>query len=62
MFEAQKLIQTYYQCLESTITAHLNYSFLLTSTLKPTTNVYHGILVPTRLIFNPNLLSNSIPM
>jgi hypothetical protein len=38
-FRSQKLAQTYYQCLESIITTHLNCSFLLTLALKTRTSV-----------------------
>ena len=54
-FWSQKLIRTYYQCLESTITAHLNCSFLLTLPLKSITCVI-TILIPAYSRLSPSLI------
>ena len=42
-FENQKLVQTYYQCLEYAITAHFNISFLFTLALK-TKDICHNTI------------------
>ena len=59
-FWSQKFAQAYSQCLELTMTAHFDYSFLLTLTLKTRTCVV-ALLVPTCSNLNPNLIEILIP-
>ena len=55
IFWSQKLAQTYYQCMESTVVTHFNRSFLLTLALKTKTCVME-LLVATWLKFDSNLI------
>ena len=61
IFSSQKLVQTYYQCLESIIIAHFNYLFLLTLALKTMPCVV-TLLVMTLSKFNPNVIKILYPI
>ena len=57
---SQKLIRTYYQCLNSTITAHFNHWVLLTSALKTKTRIM-TLWALTQSKSNPNLVQTPVP-
>ena len=48
IFINQKLVWTYYQCLDYAITSHLNHSFFLTLALKTKTRVMIVLVSPSR--------------